>query len=51
MSYLINQRGINMKTLDTYEIKIDVRNKCIVFPQRTRNGIFAFTKTKNWKQL
>ncbi|HDR4439436.1 TPA: toprim domain-containing protein [Bacillus cereus] len=46
LSYLINQRGINMKTLDTYEIKIDVRNKCIVFPQRTRNGDLRFLQKR-----
>lgn len=46
MAYLVNQRGIGMHTLETYEIKIDVRNECIVFPQRTRTGELRFLQKR-----
>ncbi|KZR59141.1 toprim domain-containing protein [Pseudobacillus badius] len=46
MSYLINQRGMNIHTLNTYEIKIDVKNECIVFPQRTRTGELRFLQKR-----
>jgi DNA primase len=46
MAYLINQRGMNVHTLNTYEIKIDVANECIVFPQRTRTGELRFLQKR-----
>lgn len=46
MSYLINERGISKYTLDKYEIKVDVHNKCIVFPQRTRTGDLRFLQKR-----
>lgn len=46
MAYLMNQRGISPQTLSTYEIKIDVENDCIVFPQRTRTGELRFLQKR-----
>lgn len=46
MAYLINQRGMDLHTLKTYEIKIDVKNECIVFPQRTRTGELRFLQKR-----
>ncbi|MCY8119558.1 toprim domain-containing protein [Bacillus spizizenii] len=46
MSYLINQRGITPHTLNTYGIKVDVDNECIVFPQRTRTGELRFLQKR-----
>lgn len=45
-AYLINQRGMDIHTLDTYGIKIDVVNDCIVFPQRTRTGELRFLQKR-----
>lgn len=46
LTYLMNQRGMNTHTLNTYEIKIDVVNECIVFPQRTRTGELRFLQKR-----
>lgn len=46
MAYLINQRGMDINTLNTYGIKIDVENECIVFPQRTRTGELRFLQKR-----
>lgn len=46
MAYLLNQRGMERYTLETYEIKIDVANRCIVFPQRTRTGELRFLQKR-----
>lgn len=46
MAYLINQRGMNIHTLNTYGIKVDVQNECIVFPQRTRTGELRFLQKR-----
>lgn len=46
MAYLINQRGMDPQTLETYQIKIDVKNECIVFPQRTRIGDLRFLQKR-----
>lgn len=46
MAYMINQRGMELHTLNTYGIKIDVKNECIVFPQRTRTGELRFLQKR-----
>lgn len=46
MAYLINQRGMSPQTLQTYGIQIDVKNECIVFPQRTRTGDLRFLQKR-----
>ena len=46
MDYLINQRGMNIHTLNTYDIKIDVISECIIFPQRTRTGKLRFLQKR-----
>lgn len=46
MSYLINSRGMTMHTIETYGIKVDIENKCIVFPQRTRKGELRFIQKR-----
>ncbi|MGG3868102.1 toprim domain-containing protein, partial [Brevibacillus laterosporus] len=46
MSYLINERGLSQKTINTYEIGVDTVNNCIVFPQRTRTGELRFLQKR-----
>lgn len=46
MAYLLNQRSISQETINTYEIKVDIDNKCIVFPQRTRVGDLRFLQKR-----
>jgi DNA primase len=46
MSYLINERGLSLETIKTYEIGVDVEHDCIVFPQRTRTGELRFLQKR-----
>lgn len=46
LSYMIKERGIHPHTLEKYEIKVDLDNKCIVFPQRTRTGELRFLQKR-----
>lgn len=46
LAYMLNQRGISMHTLDAYQVKVDLENKCIVFPQFTRKGELRFLQKR-----
>lgn len=46
MAYMLNERGMELHTLNTYGIKIDVAHECIVFPQRTRTGELRFLQKR-----
>lgn len=46
MAYMVKERGLSQKTLQTYEIGVDVDNRCITFPQRTRKGELRFIQKR-----
>lgn len=45
-AYLLNQRGISPHTMQTYGIRFDMENNCIVFPQFTREGKLRFLQKR-----
>lgn len=45
ISYL-KRRGINEHTIHTYEVRVDVENRCVVIPQRTRTGKLRFIQKR-----
>ena len=46
MAYLLNNRGLSQQCIDSYELRIDIQNNCIVFPQRTRNSELRFLQKR-----
>lgn len=46
LAYMVNQRFITMHTLNTFQVKVDVENNCIVFPQFTRKGELRFLQKR-----
>lgn len=45
MSYM-RKRGLSDSTLSKFQITVDLQNKCIVFPQRTRTGELRFIQKR-----
>lgn len=46
MGYMLNERKLSWRTLQTYQIGVDVDNNCITFPQRTRKGDLRFIQKR-----
>lgn len=46
LAYMVNQRGIHPQVLSKYDVKVDLENECIVFPQYTRTGKLRFLQKR-----